>query len=105
MRITGKSMAYNALPWFWSDQGSLKLQIAGLGQSADDDVSVERPGGRQLVFRFKMGKLVCLETINAAGEHMAARQLLRHPNGVSLDALAARDFDIVGLAKALKETA
>jgi 3-phenylpropionate/trans-cinnamate dioxygenase ferredoxin reductase component len=104
-RITGKSVSYDALPWFWSDQGTLKLQIAGLGQVADEDVSVLRPDGRQLVFRFKMGKLLSLETINAAGEHMAARQLLRHPNGVSLDALAARDFDIVGLAKALKETA
>ncbi|MGM4914955.1 NAD(P)/FAD-dependent oxidoreductase [Rhizobium sp. 768_B6_N1_8] len=104
-RITGKRVPYDAVPWFWSDQGTLKLQIAGLGQAADQDVPLVRPRERQLVFRFKMGKLVCLETINAAGEHMAARQLLRHPNGVSLDALAARDFDIVGLAKALKETA
>jgi 3-phenylpropionate/trans-cinnamate dioxygenase ferredoxin reductase subunit len=104
-RITGKSVTYEAVPWFWSDQGPLKLQIAGLGQAADEDVSVARPEGRQLVFRFKMGKLLSLETINAAGEHMAARQLLRHPEGVSRDALAARDFDIVGLAKALKEPA
>jgi 3-phenylpropionate/trans-cinnamate dioxygenase ferredoxin reductase component len=104
-RITGKSVAYEALPWFWSDQGDLKLQIAGLGQAADEDVSVDRPGGRQLVFRFRMGKLLSLETINASGEHMAARKLLRHPDGVSLDHLAARDFDIVGLAKELKETA
>ncbi|KEQ02787.1 NAD(P)/FAD-dependent oxidoreductase [Pseudorhizobium pelagicum] len=102
-RIVGKSVTYDALPWFWSDQGTLKLQIAGLGQAADEDVAVVRPEGRQLVFRFKMGQLLSVETINAAGEHMAARQLLRHPSGVSLDALEARDFDIVGLAKALKE--
>lgn len=102
-RITGKSVRYDALPWFWSDQGTFKLQIAGLGQASDQDVPVVSPEGRQLVFRFKMGKLLSLETINAAGEHMAARQLLRHPDGVSLDALSGRDFDIVGLAKALKE--
>ncbi len=104
-RIIGKSVVYEAVPWFWSDQGSLKLQIAGLGQAADEDISVVGPDGRQLVFRFKMGKFLSLETINAAGEHMAARKLLRQPDGVSLDILAARNFDIVELAKALKEPA
>jgi 3-phenylpropionate/trans-cinnamate dioxygenase ferredoxin reductase subunit len=29
-RLTGKPASYAALPWFWTDQGELKLQIAGL---------------------------------------------------------------------------
>ncbi|MFB9947576.1 NAD(P)/FAD-dependent oxidoreductase [Rhizobium puerariae] len=102
-RLTGKAAQYDALPWFWSDQANWKLQIAGLGHDADDDVAITRPDGRKLVFRFKVGKLLAVETVNAAGEHMAARQLLRYPGGVTAEALAARDFDISGLAKALKE--
>lgn len=103
-RITGKPAAgYDAVPWFWSDQGNWKLQIAGLGVDADTCVPIERPDGRKLVFRFKMGQLLAVETINAAGEHMAARQLLRRTEPVTRAVLEERDFDIGGLAKALKE--
>lgn len=104
-RLTGKPAVYDAVPWFWSDQSEWKLQIAGLGNDADEDedVAIERPGGRKLVFRFKMGKLSAVETINAAGEHMAARQLLRRVERLTRAVLEERDFDIGGLAKALKE--
>lgn len=102
-RLTGKFYSYDAVPWFWSDQSDWKLQIAGLGTGADEDVAMEYPNGRKLVFRFKMGQLLAVETINAAGEHMAARQLLRQAERVTRAALEERGFDIGGLAKALKD--
>ena len=34
-RLTGKPAPYTALPWFWSDQGDLKLQIVGLSHGVD----------------------------------------------------------------------
>ncbi|MGK6317035.1 NAD(P)/FAD-dependent oxidoreductase [Neorhizobium sp. DT-125] len=101
-RLTGKPHAYDAVPWFWSDQGALKLQIAGLGLGADEDHAIEKEDGRKLVFRFKLGKLLALETINAAAEHMAARQLLKSPAKVKFNELAQCGFDISGLAKARK---
>ncbi|MGK9054547.1 NAD(P)/FAD-dependent oxidoreductase [Neorhizobium petrolearium] len=101
-RLTGKPHAYEAVPWFWSDQGPLKLQIAGLGVGAEEDHAIEKEDGRKLVFRFKLGKLLALETINAAAEHMAARQLLKSPAKVKFDELAQCGFDIGGLAKARK---
>jgi 3-phenylpropionate/trans-cinnamate dioxygenase ferredoxin reductase component len=102
-KLTGKASNYDAVPWFWSDQAHWKLQIAGFARDTDAEHAIERPDGRKLVFRFKMGQLLAVETINAAGEHMAARQLLRRAAGVTHKELADRDFDVSGLAKALRE--
>ncbi|MGV1832340.1 NAD(P)/FAD-dependent oxidoreductase [Agrobacterium vitis] len=104
-RLTGKSEPYGALPWFWSDQGPWKLQIAGLAVSGDEDHSLEGENGRRLVFRFKSGKLRTVETVNAAAEHMAARQLLKSPEGVTADELVQCNYDITALAKSRKARA
>lgn len=101
-RLAGRASPYEAIPWFWSDQGPLKLQIAGLGHGADDDHVLDKSQRSTLVFRFKLGKLVALETTNAAAAHMAARQLLKSPEGVSRCDLAACAFDVSGLAKQRK---
>jgi 3-phenylpropionate/trans-cinnamate dioxygenase ferredoxin reductase subunit len=50
-----------------------------------------------------MGQLLAVETINAAREHMAARQLLRRPEPITRSMLEEREFDIGGLARTLKE--
>ena len=34
--VCGKGKEYNALPWFWSEQYDLKLQIAGLSQDFEE---------------------------------------------------------------------
>lgn len=102
-RLTGKPAVYDAVPWFWSDQADWKLQIAGLGTGADEDIAIEQAGSRKLVFRFKMGQLLAVETINCPGEHMAARQLLRRSQPITRTILEERGFDLGGLAKALKE--
>lgn len=104
-RLTGKAESYAALPWFWSDQGPWKLQIAGLAGAGDDEHAIDGNDGRKLVFRFGAGKLRALETVNAAAEHMAARQLLKSPGGVTMDELAATRYDIVALAKSRKARA
>lgn len=75
--LTGKAAAYDALPWFWSDIGTLKLQIAGMSQDADEDIVVRREDGNvQSVWRLSKGRLVAVETINSAAEHMLARRLI-----------------------------
>ena len=77
-RLAGTDVPdYGALPWFWSDIGDLKLQIAGLGQGADEDVAVRSADGAlRSVWRLRDGRPVAVETLNSAGEHMLARRLL-----------------------------
>ena len=96
----GDKSAYHAVPWFWSDQGEWKLQIAGLTGAADLFETVERDGAAVAVFGFRRETLVSVETVNAPGDHMAARKLLALEEGVTFDALRGAGFDLRSLAKA-----
>lgn len=75
--ICGKPQAYDAVPWFWSDQYDIKLQIAGL--SAGTDTHVVRGNmdeDKFSIFHFRNGVLRAVDSINSAGDHMVARRLL-----------------------------
>jgi 3-phenylpropionate/trans-cinnamate dioxygenase ferredoxin reductase component len=76
-RLMGSPPGYDALPWFWSDQGDLKIQIAGVAETTDDAVELPTPELREkVVLRFRGDRLVAVETINRAGDHMLARRIL-----------------------------
>ncbi|MDX3191699.1 FAD-dependent oxidoreductase [Streptomyces sp. MN03-5084-2B] len=75
--LAGEPRPYGSTPWFWSDQGSLKLQIAGLAR-ADDDIVVrpdQRPG-RSTVLRYRGDRLVAAECINNPAEFLLLRKAL-----------------------------
>ena len=76
-RLAGKLSEYNAVPWFWSDQGNLKLQIAGLVQGYDASVVRGDPAsGSFSVFCFLGKRLLGVETLNHRTDHILARRLL-----------------------------
>jgi len=76
-RFMGGSARYDSLPWFWSDQADLKLQIAGLFEGKDELVVRGEPDSRSFsVFTFREGRLACVESVNRPGDHMAARRLI-----------------------------
>lgn len=76
-RLLGKAAAYDAVPWFWSDQGNLKIQIAGIVSGHDHSVlrgsMVE---GAFSNFCFRGGHFVGVESVNKPGDNMLARRLL-----------------------------
>lgn len=72
---------YSDLPWFWSHQGSTKLQIAGLiRHGVHSVVRGDQASGRFSVFSFAGGaddaRLVAVESVNSPADHIAARRLL-----------------------------
>ena len=76
-QIAGKPAPYAAVPWFWSDQGDVKLQIAGLGRGHDTAVVRGDPSsGAFSVFCFKQGRLLAVESVNRGPDHIMARRLL-----------------------------
>jgi 3-phenylpropionate/trans-cinnamate dioxygenase ferredoxin reductase subunit len=76
-RLAGKPEPYAKVPWFWSDQGDNRLQIAGVSEAGDSAVLRGDPAsGKFSVFRFRAGRLAAVESINSAADHMAARKLL-----------------------------
>lgn len=75
--IQGATEPYRALPWFWSEQGPMRLQMAGLMPA--DGVRHRRPGPTPASFsllHYVGDRLVCVESVNAPLDHMAARKLL-----------------------------
>lgn len=75
--IAGQPSDYRAVPWFWTDQFDIKLQMAGLSAGADTVVTRGTPESRKFsVFYFKAGTLLAIDSINRPGDHLAARKLL-----------------------------
>ena len=75
--LLGTPEPYRALPWFWSEQGSLRLQMAGLMPA--EGTRHRRPGATPASFsilHYVSERLVCVESVNAPVEHMTARKLL-----------------------------
>ena len=75
--IAGKKAVYDKVPWFWSDQRELKLQIAGLTPGHDAAIIRGDPeSGAFSVFCFRTGRLIGVELVNRAADHIAARRIL-----------------------------
>jgi 3-phenylpropionate/trans-cinnamate dioxygenase ferredoxin reductase subunit len=75
--ITGKPAPYNAVPWFWSDQFEIRLQMAGLSTGFDQSVLRGTIESRKFsVFYFAGRKLLGIDSVNRPADHMAGRKLL-----------------------------
>ncbi|RMB04635.1 NAD(P)/FAD-dependent oxidoreductase [Eilatimonas milleporae] len=75
--IAGDPAVYEALPWFWSDQYDLKLQIAGLSQGYDTIVTRGDPDGRSVAFFYlRDGRLIAADCIARMPEFLAAKKLI-----------------------------
>ena len=75
--ITGKDKVYASMPWFWSDQYELKLQM--LGFSADGEQTVlrgEMASNSFAIFYLKDGAIVAVDAVNRPREFMAAKQMI-----------------------------
>ena len=75
--MLGDDKTYAAIPWFWSDQYELKLQMVGF--SADGDTQVLRgdmASNAFAVFYLKDGKVVAADAVNSPKEFMLCKQLV-----------------------------
>ena len=100
--ILGRSERYAGLPWFWSQQGPLKLQIAGLGRHGDETVLRGDPAsGSFSVFCYRDGELAAVESVNRPADHMAARRLLTQGRSISPQDAVDPDFDFKAFSQAV----
>ncbi len=91
--LLGQPAVYCQVPWFWSDQYDVKLQIAGIGMPHDQAVVRGDPADKAFsVFYFRDGALVGVDSMNKPAEHMAARKLLSQ--GIPFRAAQAGDSSI-----------
>jgi|TARA_R110001583_G_scaffold50415_1_gene157417 3-phenylpropionate/trans-cinnamate dioxygenase ferredoxin reductase subunit len=92
--ICGKPEAYSALPWFWSDQYDLKLQIAGLSQGFDKVIirGDSEQGRSFAAFYFCAGRFIAVDAINRPKEFMMSKRALTA--GQNVDPLKLPDDSI-----------
>lgn len=98
--LVGKPANYDHVPWFWSDQGDLKLQIAGFLDESDTIVlrgSFEERA--YSLFGFKNGVLTGVESVNRGGDHMLARRLLGEHIPVTPEFVADPASDLKSLVR------
>jgi 3-phenylpropionate/trans-cinnamate dioxygenase ferredoxin reductase subunit len=96
--MCGGDKTYASIPWFWSDQYELKLQMVGF--SADGDTEVVRgdpAADRFAVFYLKDGALVAVDAVNSPKEFMVCKQLIGRQVDAAL--LGDPDSDLKGLMK------
>ncbi len=75
--MLGGDKVYSAMPWFWSDQYELKLQMVGFSADGDEHVlrgSVE--DNQFAVFYLNNGKVVAADAVNSPKEFMVCKQLV-----------------------------
>jgi 3-phenylpropionate/trans-cinnamate dioxygenase ferredoxin reductase subunit len=73
--ILGQPKVYDPVPWFWSDQYEIKLQIAGLLDGFDACETVGNPAEAKFSVEYrKAGKLIAVDAINDGRAHMLGRR-------------------------------
>jgi 3-phenylpropionate/trans-cinnamate dioxygenase ferredoxin reductase subunit len=96
--IAGRPAAYQALPWFWSNQGHLHLQMTGLWSSNCEEAVRGDPTSTSFsVYSFREGRLVCVESLNRPADHMLARRLLTSRVAVKPLQAADANFELKSL--------
>ena len=78
--ICGDDVAYAEVPWFWSDQYDLKLQIAGLSQGYDQVVMRGEPAEHSFACLYlREGQLIAVDAVNRPKDFVQSRELIaRH---------------------------
>lgn len=87
--LVGQPEAYTGIPWFWSNQGELKLQIAGLTFGYDQTVirAVEEKNKFSVLY-YRDGQIVAADCINAPLDFMAVRSALAKDQNIPADKAA-----------------
>jgi 3-phenylpropionate/trans-cinnamate dioxygenase ferredoxin reductase subunit len=95
-RLTlGGNSSFDSVPWFWSDQAGLKLQIAGLNYGVDQIVVRGDVEARRFsVYGFRGNRLVAVESVASPADHMVARRLLAASATVTPSDVADQGLDL-----------
>jgi 3-phenylpropionate/trans-cinnamate dioxygenase ferredoxin reductase subunit len=97
--LVGVPMAYSEVPWFWSDQYDLKLQIAGLSTGYDDVVLRGDPAARSFAaFYLRGGQLLAVDAVNSPREFIAGKKLVALRARIAPDVLRDAAVDLTPLA-------
>jgi 3-phenylpropionate/trans-cinnamate dioxygenase ferredoxin reductase subunit len=98
--ICGEGAEYSQVPWFWSDQYDLKLQIAGLSEGYDDVVVRGEPASRSFSCLYlREGVLIACDAINAPRDFVQSKALIAARRKIAPGRLADAAVPLKDLAR------
>ena len=75
--LCGGDLVYDQVPWFWSDQYDIKLQIVGLSSGYDQTVRRGDPARRSFSCVYlRDGRMIAIDAVNAPKDFMQAKALI-----------------------------
>jgi 3-phenylpropionate/trans-cinnamate dioxygenase ferredoxin reductase subunit len=87
--LCGQARPHDPVPWFWSDQYDLKLQMVGLSEGHDRVVLRGDPAQRSFTaFYLREGRLIAADAVNRPQEFMLSKRLVAQGAQLDPDALA-----------------
>lgn len=87
--ICGEGEAYNAMPWFWSDQYDIRMQTAGLSMGYDQAVLRGDPVLRNFsVIYLKEGKVIAVDAVNCTRDYAQGQKLVKERREIDPELLA-----------------
>lgn len=93
--IINKSIEYNQIPWFWSDQYDHKLQIVGL--SGEHDKVIMRGDmseAKFMLFYTKDEKLIAVDAVNNSKEFLICKKLVANKVTIKPDEISNPDTNL-----------
>jgi 3-phenylpropionate/trans-cinnamate dioxygenase ferredoxin reductase subunit len=98
--ITGSHKPYQEVPWFWSDQYNIKLQIAGISQDHDHRVVRGDPEEEKFaVFYQKEKRLIAVDAINSPKEFMVGKKWISKQAKIPFELIRNVDLDLKKIGK------
>ena len=93
--LAGKPQPFEGVPWFWSDQHNLKLQMAGLPMPGDEVVTRgDMQANRFSLFYLREGAVAAAHSVNRPAEHMLSRKLIARRARIDQQRLQDESFDL-----------
>lgn len=91
--LSGHPTAYDRVPWFWSDQGDLRLQLAGLPHGADQTVVRGDLASEHFsLLSYRDSLLIAVESVGSPADYLAVKRALE--KGMTIDAHSATDTSV-----------
>ena len=99
LNLCGEDVRYTQVPWFWSDQYDLKLQIAGLSQGFDQTIIRGDPADRSFSCLYLSdGRLIAVDAINKPKDFMQSKKLIADRVVIDPALLADSSVDLKDMA-------
>ncbi|MHB8812512.1 MAG: oxidoreductase C-terminal domain-containing protein, partial [Steroidobacteraceae bacterium] len=103
--MLGAARPYAQLPWFWSDQFDVKLQMAGLPEPDDEVIRRGRPDdGPALFLHLRQGRLAAAIGLNCARELRIAQEIIAMGGAAGAARLADESLSLARILSDLKRS-